>query len=99
MFKFLRSLHENQLQYCDADNCYFWYDPKRKEHIHPAIHKNKMIEGVEIGSGLGQWAQKVNDGNMMVCLGNKLTLIRMITLRIMLFIPQELQYISRTGTR
>ncbi len=71
LFKFLRSIHPTQLQYCDTDSCYFWYDPKKKEHIHPAIHKDKMIEGVEIGDGLGQWEQEVDDGNMMVCLGSK----------------------------
>ena len=53
-------LHPSQLLYCDTDSCYFAFNPNNPNHIDPK--NTELPEGVELGNGLGQWEQELNDG-------------------------------------
>ena len=53
LYKMMDWLDPSQLAYCDTDSVIFLYDETHPNHKNPYIHKPP--DGLEFGSGLGQW--------------------------------------------
>ena len=53
LYKMMDWLDPSQIAYCDTDSVIFLYDEENPDHKNPYIHKTP--DGLEFGSGLGQW--------------------------------------------
>ena len=53
LYKMMDWLDPSQIAYCDTDSVIFLYDETNENHKNPYVHQ--APDGLEFGSGLGQW--------------------------------------------
>ena len=53
LYKMMDWLDPSQIAYCDTDSVIFLYDETNENHKNPYVHE--APDGLEFGSGLGQW--------------------------------------------
>jgi hypothetical protein len=64
LYKMMDWLHPSQVCYCDTDSVIFLYDETNPEHKCPG--KSSAPEGLEFGSGLGQWEDEFHGKDYIV---------------------------------
>ncbi len=69
LYKFMDMFHPSQSLYCDTDSFYFAYNPNNPNHINPKTAE--LPDKVELGDGLGQWEEEMDDCIKFVSTGAK----------------------------